>query len=79
LFLPSIVKGGLAFPLEKEVLITTRAVEPEQMFWEVNSRLSYLHKHCHYLSRIDPILTTSGLHPSPSFIKRGSLVFRWED
>lgn len=62
LFLPSFVGKNCAFALEKEVEITARAVEPEQAFWEVNSLLSYLHKHHHYLSRLDPTLITSGPH-----------------
>lgn len=50
LFLASFVGKSYALTLEKEVEITGRAVEPERAFWEVNSLLSYLYKHCHYLS-----------------------------
>lgn len=78
LFLSSIVEKSCAFVLEKEGQIIARAVEPEQAFWEVNSLLSYLHKQCHYLSRIDPTLITSGPH-FPPYTQRGSLVFHWEN
>ena len=65
LFLASFVGKNCALTLEKEVQITGRAVEPERAFWEVNSLLSYLHKHCHYLSWLDPTLITSGPHFFP--------------
>lgn len=78
LFPSSIVEKSCAFVLEKRGQIIARAFEPKQAFWEVNSLLSYLHKQCHYLSRIDPTLITSGPH-FPPYTQRGSLVFHWEN
>lgn len=77
LLIPSIKKScSLAF--KNEAQITAKVVEPIYMFGEVNSHLSYLHKHYHYLSSIESGLTTSG--PCFFLCKRwGSLAVHWEN
>ena len=58
----SSVRKSWTLTFENGAKKTTQVVETIHMFWEVNSLLSFLCKYCHYLSWVDSVLTTPGLH-----------------